>query len=116
MPLNLIPNMPCFMAILKFDLDMTLKWHLLTSNDLQFYLECYNCVLRPRNMYETCATLIFSNASKSKKVKKIVVPDFAEFRYLFAKICVACLLYRSTFVFPTKEHIYIFQKTYCSPV
>ena len=49
---------------------MTLKWHLLTSNDLQFYLECYKCVLRPRNRYETCATLIFSKVLKSQKFKK----------------------------------------------
>ena len=70
MTLNLIPNMPCFMAILKFDLGMTLKWHLLTSNDLQFYLECYKCVLRLRNRYETCATLIFSKVLKSQKLKK----------------------------------------------
>ena len=38
---------------------MTLKWHLLTSNDIQFYSQCYNCVLRLQNRYETCATLIF---------------------------------------------------------
>ena len=55
---------------IEFNLDMTLKWHLLTSNDLQFYSECYNCVLRPRNRYETCATLIFLNVLKSQKLKK----------------------------------------------
>ena len=57
-------------TVYEFDLDMTLKWHLLTSNDLQFYSECYNCVLRPRNRYETCATLIFLNVLKSQKLKK----------------------------------------------
>ena len=55
---------------IEFDLDMTLKWHLLASDDLQFYLECYYCVLRPRNRYETCATLIFLNVLKSQKLKK----------------------------------------------
>ena len=55
---------------IEFDLDMTLKWHLLTSDDLQFYLECYYCILRPRNRYETCATLILLNVLKSQKLKK----------------------------------------------
>ena len=55
---------------IEFDLDMTLKWHLLASDDLQFYLECYYCILRPRNRYETCATRIFLDVLKSQKLKK----------------------------------------------
>ena len=52
------------------DLEMALKLHLLTSNDLQYYLECYNWVLCPQNRYETCATLIFCNVLKSQKLKQ----------------------------------------------
>ena len=50
-----------------FDLEITLKWLLLISNDLQFYLYCYNWVPRPQNRYKTCVTLIFSNTLKSQK-------------------------------------------------
>ena len=55
--------------VYEFDLEMTLKWLLLTSDDLQFSLDCYNWVLRPQNRYKTCVTLIFSNALKSQKLE-----------------------------------------------
>ena len=41
----------------EFDLEMVLKWFLLASGGLQYYLQCYNCVSCPQIKYDTCVTL-----------------------------------------------------------
>ena len=64
-------------TVYEFELEITLEWLLLTSNNLQFFLYCYYWVLCPQNRYTTCVTLIGPPRSQAEALKAEALIGFS---------------------------------------
>ena len=57
------------------DLELTMKWHTFTSNDLQLYLKCHNWVLCPKTRVKTCVKCMPVLCKKAKNRTKELTKD-----------------------------------------